>query len=155
MLLQEKDLYQNNVFHVAKNADTVQVLASLIRHFYKNKAQEVITSMIDARNTLGETPLMAQINAAHADTFRPLYLHASLKKKNDYVKKQLNRLHGSPASILQQNKNIYCQDILKDSSSAGRNLLQAAQEQAQYKQEMGRVARMIYREMPCLVDRKF
>ncbi len=145
------DSYGNNVFHAAKNADTVQVIASLIRQFYGAQAPRQIAALVDARNIQGETPLLAQINAGHADTFSPLYAHSTLKKKNDATNRQLVRLHGMDESIAGPNREIYCEEIIRLSSAGGRTLLQAAQDQTPYYPEMAAVVRNIGQEIPCLV----
>ncbi len=146
------DTYGNNLFHAAKNADTVQAVASLIRHYYGAKASHKIAEMVDARNKLGETPLHAQINAAHSDTFRPIYAYTSLKNKNDMVRNQLARLHGMDERIYTQHQAIYCQDILSAASANGITLLQAAQAQIPYNPQMARVAGAIRRVLPCLAQ---
>lgn len=146
------DKYGNNLFHVAKNADTVQAIASLVRRFYGNNASKQIARLADTPNLLGERPLNAQINAAHADTFRPIYTYTSLKKKNDVARAQLSRLHGADERIFKQNKTIYCQDITAASSAGGQTLLQAAQAQITYHPQMEEVAQMIERIFPCLSD---
>jgi len=147
-----KDAYENNVFHVAKNADTVQALASLLRHFYAGQTSLQITDLVDARNAQGETPLLAQINAGHADTFAPLYAYSTLKQKNDKVKWQLARLRGVNEEIAAPNRAIYCAEIIKQASAGERTLLQAAQAQLPYHPEMAHVTRIISQEMPCLVN---
>ena len=146
------DRYGNNLFHVAKNADTVQVIASLIRRYYGAKAPRKIEQLADARNQMGETPLHAQINAAHSDTFRPIYAYTSLKKKNNVARTQLSRLHGMDERILAQHKAIYCQGIVSAGSANGITLLQAAQAQTAYNPQMAQVANTIRRILPCLVQ---
>ena len=144
------DAYGNNVFHAAKNADTVQVLASLIRHFYGGQTPQLLTTLVDAKNLQGETPLMAQINAGHADTFVPLYAHSTLKKANAATIRQLARLRGVNDTVAGPNREIYCQEVIRLSSVGGRTLLQAAQDQIPYHPEMAAVVRTIHQEMPCL-----
>ncbi|MBR2081962.1 MAG: hypothetical protein IJ876_03000 [Elusimicrobiaceae bacterium] len=146
------DKYGNNLFHAAKNADTVQAAASLIRRFYGAKAPRKISELVDARNTLDETPLHAQINAAHTDTFRPIYAYTSLKKKNDSAHNQLARLRGSDERIYAQHKAIYCQHIIEAGSAHGITLWQAAQTQTQYNPSMSQIAYSIGRVLPCLVN---
>ena len=146
------DKYGNNLFHVAKNADTVQAVASLIRRYYGAKTAQKIAQLVDARNKLGETPLLAQINAAHADTFRPIYAYTSLKKKNDAARNQLARLHGADERIVAQHKTIYCRDIIAAGSANGMTLLQAAQAQIPYNPQMAQVAGAIHRILPCLAQ---
>ena len=72
-----KDLYGNNIFHSAKDAHTIQTLAALIRRYYGAKALSQIRLLMDARNQLGETPLHAQINAGHTETFAPIYAYTT------------------------------------------------------------------------------
>ncbi len=147
-----KDAYGNNVFHVAKNADTVQAIASLLRHFYAGQTSLQITALVDARNAQGETPLLAQINAGHADTFIPLYTYSTLKQKNDIATRQLSRLRGVSDAIAASNRAIYCEEIRSLSTVGGRTLLQAAQDQLPYHPQMSSVVRTISQEMPCLAN---
>ena len=144
------DKYGNNLFHVAKNADTVLAVSSLIRRSYGVKATSKIEQLANSRNKLDETPLHAQVNAAHPDTFRLIYNYTSLKKKNDMAQGQLNRLYGADERIIAQHKYIYCQDIITASSAHGITLLQAAQAQTAYNPQMAQVAQTISRTLPCL-----
>lgn len=146
------DKYGNNLFHVAKNADTVQAVASLFRRFYGAKATQKITQLANARNKLGEAPLNAQINAAHTDTFRPIYAYTTLKQKNDTARNQLSRLRGADAGIFNQNKAIYCAEVISASSAGGKTLLQSAQAQIPYHPEMAPLAQTISRVLPCLAE---
>ena len=151
-ILSSQDSYGNNLFHVAKNADTVQVIASLIRQAYGAKAPAQITAMVDQKNRLGETPLHAQLNAGHTDTFRPLYRQSTLKKKNDTANRQLMRLQGVSEDISHSNRRIYCQEIRQLGSANGRTLLQAAQDQIPYNPQMSALAQNIGRVIPCLAN---
>ncbi len=150
--LQVQDPYGNHIFHVAKDARTVQVLAALIRQYEGAKAPHVLRLLADARNQLGESALHAQLNAGHADTFWPIYAQTSLKEKNDRVKNQLVRLHGMDERIVAQQKQIYCQDIQTSSKANGQTLLQTAQIQAQKYPALRRVVQEIQKELPCLVQ---
>ena len=146
-----RDSYGNNLFHVAKNADTVQAIASLIRQFYGEKTSKQIATLVNQRNRADETPLHAQINAAHADTFRPLYRYSLLKQRNEEARKQLARLQGNP-TLMAQHKAIYCADIYKLASAQGRTLLQAAKDQIPYNPEMILLSQSIERRIPCLAQ---
>ena len=151
--IQNKDRYNNNLFHVAKNAKTVQTIAGLIRRFYGAKALPLIETMINQRNSLGETPLFAQINAGHTDTFRPLYDYSILKKKNETARNQLARQQGIPEKIVSQNKAFYCNNIRQlTTDNAGRTLLQAAQGQVPYHKEMAPLAQALPQIIPCLAQ---
>ena len=112
----------------------------------------MIAEMMNTRTRLGETPLHAQVNAGHADTFRPIYNHTSLKAKNEAANMRLTRLQGADESIVAQNKAIYCEEIVHLGSANGRTLLQAAQDQVPYNPSMQLVAQEIKREIPCLAD---
>ncbi len=146
------DSYGNNILHVAKNADTVQALALLLRHFYGAQATQKITRLANATNKLGERPLNAQINAAHADTFRPIYAYTALKQKNDAARNRLSRLRGMNETIFAQNKAIYCADIQAESTANGITLLQAARTQAAYHPHMDAFAHKLETLIPCLAD---
>ncbi|MBP5430626.1 MAG: hypothetical protein J6Y25_07165 [Elusimicrobiaceae bacterium] len=131
------DKYHNNVFHVAKDAKTIQALAALIRQFYPAQTQQVITRLANARNLLKEAPLNAQVNAGHPDTFRPIYRYTVLRRKNDPSNRQLSR----------------CQDIIKESSANGIDLLTAVRAQIPYHPEMAKLAQHIEHIIPCLTKR--
>ena len=146
------DKYGNNLFHVAKNADTVQAVASLLRRFYGARASQKIIQLANARNQLGEAPLNAQINAAHTDTFRPIYAYTVLKQKNDTANNQLARLRGADVAIFNQHKAIYCAEVIAASSAGGKTLLQSAQAQIPYHPDMAPLAQTIVRTLPCLTE---
>ncbi len=128
------DKYRNNVFHVAKNAKTIQALAALIRQFYPTQTQQIVARLANERNLLKEAPLNAQINAGHHDTFPPIYRYTILRQKNDPSNRQFSR----------------CQDIIKASSANGIDLLTAAREQIPYHPEMAKLAQRIEHTIPCL-----
>ena len=150
--LSATDKYGNNLFHVAKNADTVQAVALLVRRYYGPQTTRKIKQLANARNKLNETPLHAQINAAHTDTFRLIYNYTSLKEKNDMARNQLARLHGADERIYTQHKAIYCRDILSAASANGVTILQSAKAQIPYNPQMGQVAATIERTLPCLAE---
>lgn len=150
--LDAKDKYGNNLFHVAKDPHTIQVIASIIRGFYGANTAQQITRMVDQKNLQGETPLLAQINAGHADTFRPLYRHSTLKVKNDAFKNQLFRLNGSDPSIIAEHKAIYCREIRQLASANGQTLLQAAKNQVPYNPQLAPLAQALQRIIPCLAE---
>ena len=150
--LQVRDKYNNNLFHVAKNADTVQVIAALVRKFYGAKAPAQIETMVNQNNALNETPLLAQINAGHVDTFRPIYTYSLLRKKNETARNQLARLRGSGKEIEGRNKAIYCKEIRQLASANGLTLLQAAQGQVPYHPEMIPLVQALPKMIPCLAQ---
>lgn len=150
--LNARDKYNNNLFHVAKNAPTVQAIASLIRTYHGANAIQQIETMVNQRNVLDETPLFAQINAGHSDTFRLLYTPSALKQKNDAAKNHLARLQGSDPTIMERNKIIYCQEIRQLASANGFTLLQAAQGQIPYNPKMAPLAQEIAQTIPCLAQ---
>lgn len=145
-----KDRYGNNIFHVAKDATMVQKLASLVRQFYGDQTPQIVRTLVDAENRQGETPLMTQINAGHADTFRLLYPYTTLRVKNNAVKDQLARLHGVDETIQRQNRAMYCANIVRLSSANGRTLLQAAQGQIPYNPAMTHLVQELRNRIPCL-----
>lgn len=73
------DKFGNNVFHLAKDAQTIQVIAYWIRQNDKNFAS-TISQLRNQRNQFGETPLMAHINYGKADTFMLLYTGSDLEQ---------------------------------------------------------------------------
>lgn len=143
------DKYGNNLFHVAKDVTTVQAIASLMRQFYGDKVSEQISAMVNQRNTLHETPLHTQINAGHADVFRTLYRYSLLRQKRKQARHQLTRLQGS--ELYAQHKEIYCDDIRRESSAKGYTLLQAAQAQVPYHPEMAPLVQFLER-MSCVSE---
>ncbi len=145
-----QDSSGNGVFHVVADADAVNMLAGLFRKFYGPKASEQMSIMINKRNASGETPLMAQLSAAHADTFWLIYNFSSLKQESETVRYQLANQRGMGV-IESQNRTHYCNQfrpLITD--GAGRTLLKIAQDQVPNHPEMARLARIISREIPCL-----
>lgn len=152
-LLDTHDDYGNNLFHVAKDTQTLQIISSMIRQVYGAKATQQITRMVDQRNEAGETAIHAQINASHPFMFRLLYPYSSLKRENDIIKNQLARQHGSGPDIFTKNKAIYCQKIHElASSKGGYTILQSAKYQANYNEEMAPLANALGRIIPCLAE---
>jgi len=152
-LLDAHDDYGNNVFHVAKDAGTLQTLSSMIRQVYGAKATQQITRMVDERNDSGETTFHAQINASHPFMFRLLYPYSTLKKENDIVKAQLARQRGSGPAVFAKNKAIQCKEIRKLASSrGGYTILQSAKYQTKYNEEMIPLANALGRIIPCLAE---
>ena len=148
-----EDSNGNGVFHVARNANTVQALAGLFRKFYKEKASQQMSIMINKRNKPGETPLMAQINNVHADTFWPIYNSSLLKQESETVKYQLASQQNMGAAIAAPNKAYYCKRIRQlASDKAGRTLWQMAQAQAPGHPEMAHLAHVISQEIPCMTQ---
>lgn len=74
-----KDKFGNNVFHLAKDAQTIQVIAYWIRQKDTHYASS-ISLLRNQRNQFDETPLMAHINYGKADTFLLLYTGSDLEK---------------------------------------------------------------------------
>ena len=146
------DKYNNNLFHVAKDANTVQALAGLIRQFYPAQTQGIISRLVNERNATGETPLLAQINAGHGDTFHLLYAPSILKQKNEEARNHLARLQGSVPEIVERNKAIYCKEIRSLASANGLTLLQAAQGQIPYHPQMAPLAQEIAQLIPCIAQ---
>ncbi|MBR4592446.1 MAG: hypothetical protein IKO35_04475 [Elusimicrobiaceae bacterium] len=66
------DKFGNNCFHLAKDAATVQAIATLVRRFEKNYIN-TFNFLRNQRNAAGETPVMTHINYGKTDTFRLLY----------------------------------------------------------------------------------
>ncbi len=150
--LDAHDKYNNNLFHVAKNAHTVQFISALIRQADGAKATQHLSKMVNQRNSLDETPLLAQINAGHTDTFHLLYRNSTLKQKNDEFKNHLARIQGSDPRMVQRHKEIYCKEIRQLSSANGLTLLQAARAQIPYNSQMAPLAQQIAQAIPCLAQ---
>ncbi len=150
--LDAHDKYNNNLFHVAKDARTVQFISALIRQADGAKAYQRLSKMANQRNTLDETPLLAQINAGHTDTFHLLYRSSTLRQKNDEFKNHLARIQGSDPRMVQRHKEIYCKQIRQLSSANGLTLLQAARAQIPYNSQMAPLAQQIAQTIPCLAQ---
>ena len=71
--LLRSDKFGNNLFHVAKDASTVQALAAAVRTFYKTDYAQKIAELKNQRNKMGETPLMMHISYGRTDTFYLFY----------------------------------------------------------------------------------
>lgn len=151
-LLNVKDETGNNLFHVAKNAGTIQKIATLIRERYGVQARQHISTLINSINKQGESPLLTQINQGHADTFTLLYSYTTLKAKNDEVERLLDRSNGMDPRIVAQNRAFLCREIRDKATVNGRTLLQAAQGQIPYNPHMASVAQFIEKEISCLVQ---
>lgn len=120
-LLTATDKFGNNVFHLAKNAATVQTLAAVIRRIDSEQYKETIEFLRNQRNQSGETPLMAHINYGKTDTFRLLYegseLAAAIRAANAVDK-------GGALRAAADVKKGVAVSLAKDNS--GRTVAQAA-----------------------------
>ena len=147
-----QDTYGNNLFHVAKDAPTILAIASGIRQFYGTKAPQQIATLVNQRNHISQTPLIAQVSAGHSDTFELLYPYSQLSQKSKFAKARLSRLQGSDETLVAQNRAIYCREIRQLASANGKTLLQIAQEQVSYRPYMAPVAQKIRERVYCLAD---
>lgn len=75
-----QDSFGNNVFHLAKDADTVQLLGSYFRKFFGKKASEAINQMKKQQNQTGAIPVLAQVDLGHEDAFWALFNDSELEK---------------------------------------------------------------------------
>lgn len=116
----------NNVFHVARDAKTFQMLARVLRDFYPGKYKSKINEMMNQRNDLGETPVQAQINYGRADTFWIAFPHTELYEKIMAVKSKLDK--GGLVAEVAGAEAIAIVQMSKDSS--GRTIAQAARDNA-------------------------
>ena len=116
----------NNVFHVARNAQTFQALARALRKFYPRDYKEQIRHMMNQRNNLGETPVQAQINYGRADTFRIAFPYTDLYEKIMTVKSKLDK--GGLVAEVAQTEAAAVKEMSKDKS--GRTIAQAARDNA-------------------------
>ena len=115
------DKFGNNVFHVAKDASTVQALAAAVRTLYKNDYAEKIAFLKNQRNQVGETPLMMHVGYGRTETFNLFYDGSDLEeaiKKMQSVNK--GGLFSPVAAILQSEVVRLSQD------NSGRSFCQAA-----------------------------
>lgn len=77
--LTAQDKFENNIFHLAPNASTVQALAGLVRNLMgEEEFLPMLKALRDQRNKSGETPLMYHVNFGIADTFDLLYKGSTL-----------------------------------------------------------------------------
>ncbi|OUO57594.1 hypothetical protein [Candidatus Avelusimicrobium gallicola] len=116
----------NNVFHVARNAQTFQALARVLRDFYPGDYKIKIRQMMNQRNQLGETPVQAQINYGRADTFRIAFPYTDMYDKMMTVKTKLNK--GGLIAEVAKTEAAVVVEMSKDAS--GRTIAQAARDNA-------------------------
>lgn len=116
----------NNVFHVARNAQTFQALARELRHFYPNDYKIKIRQMMNQRNQLGEIPVQTQINYGRADTFRIAFPYTEIYEKIMAVKSKLDK--GGIVAEVAQTEAAVVIELSKDGS--GRTIAQAARDNA-------------------------
>ncbi len=78
-LLFAQDKFENNIFHLAPNASTVQALAGLVRDLMgEDEFLPTLNSLRNQRNQFGETPLIRHINFGISDTFDLLFKGSEL-----------------------------------------------------------------------------
>ena len=78
-LLTAQDKFENNIFHLAPNASTVQALAGLVRDLMgEDEFLPTLNSLRNQRNQFGETPLIRHINVGISDTFELLFKGSEL-----------------------------------------------------------------------------
>jgi len=78
-LLQATDKFGNNVFHLAKDAVTLQALAAVARRLDENYLTR-LNSLRNQRNYMGETPLMYHVNMGKQGTWKSLYSGTRLQE---------------------------------------------------------------------------
>ena len=117
----------NNVFHVARNAQTFQALARMLRKFYPQDYKIKIHQMMNQRNDFGETPVHAQINYGRADTFWISFPYTDLYTKMMAVKSKLDK-GGVLAQVALTTEAEEVTKLSKDAS--GRTIAQAARDNA-------------------------
>ena len=115
----------NNVFHVARNAQTFQALARMLRKFYPQDYKIKIHQLMNQRNNLGETPVHAQINYGRADTFWIAFPYTDMYGKMMAVKSKLDK-GGIVAQVALQTEADEVVKLSKDAS--GRTIAQAARD---------------------------
>ncbi len=115
----------NNVFHVARNAQTFQALARMLRKFYPQDYKLKIHQLMNQRNNLGETPVHAQINYGRADTFWIAFPYTDMYGKMMAVKSKLDK-GGIVAQVALQTEADEVVKLSKDAS--GRTIAQAARD---------------------------
>ncbi len=120
--LLQKGKNGNNVFHVARNVETVQAVASLVRHFYDKKSGEVIRRLMNEKNDLGETPALMQLGYARAEVFLVLFKYTDQYDQMLDLKGRL-AAGGLVADLAEGEK----QDFIKSVTDAsGRTMAQVA-----------------------------
>lgn len=117
----------NNVFHVARNAQTFQALARVLRNFYPNDYKLKIHQMMNQRNQLGETPVQTQINYGRADTFQIAFPYTEMYEKMMAVKTKLDK--GGIVAEVAKTEAAVVFEMSKDAS--GRTIAQAARDNIQ------------------------
>ena len=118
-----KDKFGNNCFHLAPNAAALQTIAASVRRLASaEQVDKTLAQLRNERNSLGETPLMAHINAGRTETFRLLYQNSELQAAIQAVGRA--SLGGQFDSVAQPVRE---KAISVSSDNSGRTVAQAAQ----------------------------
>ena len=117
-----KDKFGNNCFHLAPNAATLQALAASVRRAAPEQVEQTLSLLRNERNEMGETPLMAHINAGRTETFRLLYQNSELQTAIQAVGRA--SLGGQFDSVAQPVRE---KAIAVSRDNSGRTVAQAAQ----------------------------
>ena len=139
------DKFGNNVFHVAKDASTVQALAAAVRTLYKNDYASKIAQLKNHRNKVGETPLMMHIGYGRTDTFYLFYNGSELETA---VKNAQAVDKGGLLSDVAQIRKGEVHRLAQDNS--GRNFCQAARDGLAYYSNLQEVVAFCAQETPYL-----
>jgi hypothetical protein len=121
------DKFGNNLFHVAKDASTVQALAAAVRTLYKTDYAQKIAELKNQRNKMGETPLMMHISYGRTDTFYLFYSGSLLELAIENV--QSVDKGGSLSNVAEIRKDEV-RRLAQDNS--GRNFCQSARDGISY-----------------------
>lgn len=112
----------NNVFHVAKDVQTIQALARLLRVYYPVSYGKKIRQMMNHRNYALETPVHRQINYGRSDSFKATFSYTELYDRIIKVKTKLDRGGLVAETALSEVEEI----LLQSKDSSGRTIAQAA-----------------------------
>ena len=144
-----KDKFGNNCFHLAPNANTLQAVAAAVRRLAPDQVDQELAALRNGRNQMGETPLMAHINAGRTDTFRLLYEKSELQTLIRAAR-SVNK-GGALADTAQIKQN---QAIEASRDNSGRTVAQAAQAMVASQiggEEMKGIVRFFERQAPYLL----
>ncbi|MCQ2410607.1 MAG: hypothetical protein MJ053_03720 [Elusimicrobiaceae bacterium] len=120
-LLQATDKFGNNVFHLAKDAVTLQALAAVARRLDENYLTR-LNSLRNQRNYMGETPLLYHVNMGKQGTWKSLYSGTRLQE-NILAANAVSDRGGALVKTADVRKSLVRQEASDDS---GRTVAQAA-----------------------------
>ena len=147
-VLRTKDHFGNNLFHKAKNVQTVAAIGYVARNFYPADFS-MISEMKNEKNTAQETPLVSHISRGDLASFFPLYDNSKLAQSIAGMEAIGFKNTGI---AWQSSADIYKQEIAQwGTNAAGVNVAQLVQMQPQTEQQI-KLMRFFRNHAPYLLN---